>query len=271
MEARIRASMLDGYDDCKRRTMGRVIKAVPNPPPQRLRVGTFFGSVVHAIVHAYIDNAGEIDLVAEADRQYGLELKELKYGILWDTMKNEAEVKHQAVAVVKRIQKSGLQELIDGGVEYCEQQFSSTIGRLLEDEPEFADNTIVVSGKLDLLTHKGTVVDWKTGMRLAAWPPQLALYGMLAEAEGAQVHWLCHYWIKRKTLELETFVYDYEESKAIAKSILRSMAKHYAAGETPAEVLGQVRPNPKSMLCSSDFCELHGTHLCQFGRQKKEV
>lgn len=256
---KIRASMLPGYSDCMRRTIGRIVR--PAPPPKRAAgVATVFGSVVHATLAAYIGSTG-VDIVKEVELQLRVEKNTLPGGkIAYDPItKDDANLCHQAVQIIKRMQAEGLDDMLGNGVEFCEQEFTVPIERLV---PGVAGD-IVVGGTLDILTSKGTLIDWKTGMALAAYPVQMALYGMLAELHGATVCKLLHYWIRRKDAQLKTIWYDYEESKGMAIAILTAIARQVVAPvDNP---LLQIIPNPSSRLCSEKYCDLHGTPDCSFG------
>lgn len=256
---KIRASMLPDYSDCMRRTIGRIVR--PNPSRvRRVQVATLFGTVVHTTLANYIAEGG-LDVKAEVSRQMSIETDNAKHLIEYDSITPSQQVWFaQAYCVIQRLRDSGLDRMIKNGVVFCEQEFSMPLGKLVEGLPM----DILVGGTVDILTAKGTVVDWKTGMHLAVYPVQMALYGMMAEANGAEVKALMHYWIRRKDAQLKSCVYDYEDSKRMTIATLSSMVRNLRRGNTD-NVLQEVRPNPSSRLCSEKYCDLYGTRDCRFG------
>lgn len=287
----IRASMLPSYADCARRTVGRIIKA-RDFPPHKERIATLFGTIMHAVIKARVENSEDekFNVRDEIVRQFEVSKALLKYGIAWDkytTGINDVIV--QGIRVYDKLKLSGLDGMIENGVEFCEQQFHTSLYDLI---PEYATDAngdpcpikkafyeiITVSGTADLITKRGTLIDWKTGRYEKYFSPQLALYGMLAEQQGIAMRKLCHYWIKRTDGELRVFIYDYQSERQLAINILMRMAAdvNRLAGiddvsEGKKIILLDVIPNPSSFLCSEDFCELHNTEFCAYGRKGEPV
>lgn len=270
----IRASMLPSYAACMRRTVGRIVLTPPDRP-QKERIATVLGTVAHNVLRVYIENGGDIDIPAEVDSQTDIELGNMKYPLEWDNYtKTRTEMRRQIITIINQVEESGAKNMIAGGIEYCEQKFTAPLHELLDtnlsSKWQYKDSGILVTGTLDILTHRGTVVDWKTGMHLQCYPPQLALYGMLAELHGAKVHTLLHYWIKRSNFALKQFIYDYQEAKAITKTILHSIAENVMMTAADPNKILEIIPDPSCNLCSAKFCELHSTPHCSYGKQPKE-
>lgn len=268
----IRASALPNFTDCQRRGAA-ALRGITNPRADGYTLAaTLHGSVVHDAVAKILTGGYVLDSNSALDRQitddYNAAIKDAGRVVFDSTTPSRADGAWQAATAALAIADKLLEDFgcLDG-IEASGE---------LRDKFQAVEKQITtplinggkMTGHLDVLTTDGRLIDYKTGMRLQCYPPQLGAYAFMARRAGLVVNTLEHWHLprsKKQGIAPTIYRYDVEESIAIAEAVV------LAAQTTHNQPLQSILPNPQSILCSAKFCPLHSTKECIHGQQKENT
>ncbi|MBF0140097.1 MAG: PD-(D/E)XK nuclease family protein [Magnetococcales bacterium] len=262
---RIRSSMLPGWNDCPRRAASKQFKKLINDAGFELRqtfptVGAAVGTAVHeAFALACLEKkqSGTVGNVANlVESAFAKFQAEAAGGMEWDDTTPNGDV---ARVQIQRMTAACIETVLPDIVpDRIETEMIASLG----DDFEF-------SGKIDLFTADGVLIDLKTGALIRPYHAQLGGYALLLKNELQEITSVQTVFIKRNP---KTKAQD----KAIVSIYNRAVCEK-SAWHTIESIKGCVSrfiessdewtfpANPMSMMCRPAFCPAHGTEFCRMG------
>jgi hypothetical protein len=270
----IRASSLNYYADCPRRSATRIFWHDVKDAGYQLRqtaagVAALMGTSLHAAgawalgIKARGEDLPPEKMVGEfAVNDFGTALGNSS-DVQWDDVTPrrdtaQRQMERQARSYITTIAPA-IQPLM------IETRLEATIA---ED--------VVLSGMPDTICQeRERVRDLKTGRRRSNCRPQLGAYSLLARSNGIVINELAEDTVPRTPLtkpqpDAQVFMHNIADAETAAARII-GMIQHdvqtFRHGDDerkiPAGDAWAFAANPNSMLCSDRFCPAHGTSFCK--------
>lgn len=265
----IRASSISSYSDCARRAMADALYSRDGPrlglrDMIGINIGALMGTVIHKIVGADMENEGKASEWLEAELK-----KESKRfgGIRFDKKKTPG-------LSVAASQLRGMAHRVKDMVE--EWNMGSVIEKDMSRELSLEGEKFVLGGRPDRISGDYRIHDLKTG---AAWygamphAAQLGAYTILSEkgghvgGDGRIKECLIHFIPRSADDEIKEGRLERDACVGMARvgltTALRAW-KNWGKRGNPDDI----DANPRSMLCSADYCRAHGTPFCKISQKK---
>ncbi|MBF0131053.1 MAG: hypothetical protein HQL75_00490 [Magnetococcales bacterium] len=271
LNLRIRASMLPGWNDCQRRSAAKQYRRQIEAQGFDLRsnkptIGAAVGTSVHeafAIAFTAKKDFCEIPKNSQLVEAAVEKLKkEAATGMEWDdTTPNLGVASTQISRMVSMCVDSILPVYTPYRVEY--------------EAIVSAGDGFEFSGKLDLLTLDGILIDLKTGAVVRPYQAQLGGYSLLQKhekketGEAFSVREIQTIFVKRSPK------YKAQDSPVVSEYNLQTceMAAWHSIESIKSCMTSFLKSpdpwtfaaNPMSMMCRPQFCPAHGTNFCKMG------
>lgn len=257
----IRASSLPGFQDCARRTAGRVFRPMLADAGFTLRdtlqhIGASVGTATHAaLAHTFEEKirTGELGNANE-DEQVGLDslVETMGNGVQFDATTPERNTAEKQVLKMYRIFRLKVAPAI----------VPQAVERAVELTTQ---NGNTVSGHINLTA--GGIIDYKTGTVRRQNMAQMGCYSILSRANGEPGGTITEHYIQRVPVadmqpDPEAHPFDRELSEHVAAQTILRVEQQVATFQIGGDP--QAFPaNPMSVLCSAKFCGAWGTDWCK--------
>lgn len=266
----IRASMLDGANDCESRAVARQWPRMIADACGALRetprhIGLAMGTAFHEIM----DRA--LKLRMESQEPIAFKRSILEPGIeSLERQSKETEIKGDAITPDLFAGRNQLYQMVERYVPYInglplpiavERQFSMPL------RPGY-----ILTGKVDWIDANHFVRDHKSGREARPCPAQTAQYSRLAEHDGGiPVEGLAQDYVARTNKVQPApvpFVYDLYESQRLHYQVVNDLADRVDRFERTGDPY-IFRKNPQSNFCGRKWCPAWKTGMCGVGREEK--
>lgn len=268
----IRASSLPEYPDCSRRWAARHLWADVRAAGYELRstrkhVRAMTGTATHVGMAHMLETkmaTGDLGNLAETEQRSLDSLKsDTEQGATWDQLTDSMNTAQ--AQVLKQVRSYRVHVAAKLEPIAVERRLNAT----------HAATGIRVSGQTDVIVVKpDTLRDLKTGREPGANFSQYGMYSRLGRSHGHAIGSIVEDFVRTVRPDKEqpapiAIPYDIEACERATESILGRIAQDVARFRqdyNPEAFLA----NPKSTLCTPQFCPAHGTAWCRVGRAAKE-